>query len=95
MRTHRKHRFLYCCVLIHSNVFTAQLRSSKSGADLQRTPLARLFLLLRDVTAYVMRSSAACVQAVTDNGCFPALTVLYFEQIRQNIVDIKLPYLFI
>jgi hypothetical protein len=41
-RTHRKRRFLYCCVLIHCcrNMFTAQLRSNKRGADPQRTSLA-------------------------------------------------------
>jgi hypothetical protein len=35
------------------------------GADPQRTPLAAPLLLLRDVTAYVTRSSAACVWALT------------------------------
>jgi hypothetical protein len=34
-RTHRKHRFLYCCVLIHCcrNVFTAPLRSNERELD--------------------------------------------------------------
>jgi hypothetical protein len=52
-RTHRKHRFLYCCVLIHfcRNVFTVQLRSNESSADPQRTSFASQFVLLRDVTA--------------------------------------------
>jgi hypothetical protein len=65
--THRKHRFLYCCVLIQRcrNVFTPQLRSNKLGADSQRTPLASPFLLLHDITAYVTRSLAACVRVNT------------------------------
>jgi hypothetical protein len=66
-RTHRKHRFLYCCVLIHCcrDVFTAQLHSNERGAEPQRTPLTTPLLLLRDVTAYVTRSSATCVRAIT------------------------------
>jgi hypothetical protein len=34
-RPHRKHRFLYCCVLIHCfrDVLTAPLRSNERGAD--------------------------------------------------------------
>jgi hypothetical protein len=34
-RTHRKHRFLYCCVLISccTNVFTTRLRSNERSAD--------------------------------------------------------------
>jgi hypothetical protein len=64
---HREHCFLYCCVLINCcrDVFTAQLHSNERGADPQRTPLATPLLLLRDVTAYVTRSSAACVLAIT------------------------------
>jgi hypothetical protein len=55
------------CMLIHScrNAFTAQLPGNERGAYPQRTPLATPFLLLRDVTAYVTRSSAAYMQAVT------------------------------
>jgi hypothetical protein len=66
-RTHRKHRFLYCCVMIHCcrDVFTAQLRSKERGEDSLRTPFATPFLLLNDVTAYVTLSSAACVRAGT------------------------------
>jgi hypothetical protein len=78
-RTHRKHRFLCFCVLIHCcrDMFTAPLRSSERGADpLQRKPLAIPLLLLRDVTAYVTRSSVACVWPLPSNGCFPASTVL-------------------
>jgi hypothetical protein len=65
--THRKHRFLYCCVLIHCcrDMFTAQLFSNEHSADLLRTSLATPLLLLRDVTAYVTRSSAVCVRAIT------------------------------
>jgi hypothetical protein len=55
-------------------MFTAQLRSNERGADPQRTPLSTPLLLLRDVTAYMTRSSAACVRA--SNGCFSASTVL-------------------
>jgi hypothetical protein len=64
---HTKHRFLYCCVLIHCCrvAFIAQLRSNERGADPQRTPLAAPILLLPDVTAYMTRSSAACVLAIT------------------------------
>jgi hypothetical protein len=65
-RTHRKRRFLCCCMLIHCcrNVFTAQLRNNERDADPQRTPLGTPLLLLRDVTAYVTRSSAASVRAI-------------------------------
>jgi hypothetical protein len=65
--THRKRRFLCCCVLIQCcrDAFTAQLRSNERGADPQRTPLAPPLLLLLDVTAYMTRSSAACVRAIT------------------------------
>jgi hypothetical protein len=59
-RTQRKPRCLYCCVLIHCcrDMFSAQLRSNEWVTDPQRTPLGTL-LQLRDVTAYVTRSSAA------------------------------------
>jgi hypothetical protein len=64
--THRKHRFLYCCLLIHCYraVFTAQLPSNERGADSHRMLLAT-FLLLRDITACVTLSSAACLRAIT------------------------------
>jgi hypothetical protein len=68
---HRKHRLLYCCVLIHccSDVFTAQLRSNENGAEPQRTPLATPLLQLH-VTAYVTRSSGVCVNGpLPSNGC--------------------------
>jgi hypothetical protein len=65
--TYRKQRLPYCCVFIHGcrDVFTAQLRSNERGADRERTPLSTSFLLLRDVTTYVTRSSTACVRAIT------------------------------
>jgi hypothetical protein len=52
-RTHRKRRFLYCCMLIHCcrDVFIAHLRSNERGADPWRKPLATSLLLLCDVTA--------------------------------------------
>jgi hypothetical protein len=64
-RIHRKHRFLYCFVLLQcwNDVFTTQLRSER-GADPQRTKLATLLLLLRDVTAYLTHCSAMCVWAI-------------------------------
>jgi hypothetical protein len=66
-RPHRKHRLLCCCVLMHCcrNVFTALLRSNERDAGPQRRPLTTFLLLLHDVIAYVMHSSAACVQAIT------------------------------
>jgi hypothetical protein len=66
-QAHRKHLFFYCCVLIHCcrDVFTAPLRSNERGANSQRTPLATTFLSLRDVTAYVTRSSAARIRVIT------------------------------
>jgi hypothetical protein len=59
-QTRRKHRFLYCCVLIHccQYVLTSQLRSNERGADPQRTPLTTPLLLLRDVTAYIVCSKS-------------------------------------
>jgi hypothetical protein len=87
-RTHRKHRFLYYLVLIHycKDVFTAQLRSNERDADPQRTALATSLLLFCDVTAYVTRSSAACVQAITQQRLFLWLHSVCFEQIRHNII---------
>jgi hypothetical protein len=41
-------------------MFTARLRRNEGGAKTQRTTLATPLLLLHDITAYVMRSSAAC-----------------------------------
>jgi hypothetical protein len=64
---HRKHHFPYSCMLIHCcrDVFAAQLHSNERSTDPQRTPLATPLLLLRDITAYMTRSSAACVRAIT------------------------------
>jgi hypothetical protein len=75
-------------VLIHCfrNVFTAQLRSNEPGADPQRTPLAAPLLLLRDVTAYVTRSVAACVRAITYQRLFLCLHSSCFEHRRHNII---------
>jgi hypothetical protein len=74
--THRKHRFLFCCVLINCfrDVFTSQWRSKERGADPQRTPLSTP-LLFRDVTAYMTRSSAALYGPLPSNGCFSASTI--------------------
>jgi hypothetical protein len=54
-RTHRKHRFLYCCVLIRCcrDVFTTQLLCNERSADPQRMLLATPLLLLRDATECV------------------------------------------
>jgi hypothetical protein len=72
--TGRKHHFLYCCMLIHCcrNVFTAQLRSNKRGADPQRPPL----LLLRDVTAMWRVPLRRVYGPLHSNGCFSASTAI-------------------
>jgi hypothetical protein len=65
-RTHRKHCYLCCCLLIHCrrDVYP-QLHNSERDAVPQKTPLATPLLLLRDVTTYAMRSSAACIRVIT------------------------------
>jgi hypothetical protein len=89
-RTHRKHRFPYCCMLIHCcrDVFTAQLRSNESRADTQKTPLATPLLLLRDITAYVTRSFVTCVQVITEQRLFLCVHSSYFEKIRHILIII-------
>jgi hypothetical protein len=84
---HRKHRLLYCCVLIQCcrDMFTAQLHSNEHSADPQRTLLATHLLLLCDVTPYVTRSSTACVQAINYQWLFLCLHSSCFQQIRHNI----------
>jgi hypothetical protein len=73
-RTHRKHRFLYWCLLIHCcrDVSTAQLRSNKRGAGPQRMPLATPLLLLRDAFLCRMYTSCYLVTAVSlpHSSCF-------------------------
>jgi hypothetical protein len=86
-RTHRKHRFLYGSVLNHRcrDVFTAQCVATIAARETQRTPLATPLLMLRNVTAFVTRSSAACVRAFTKKRLFLCLHRSCFEQTRHNI----------
>jgi hypothetical protein len=86
-RIHGKHRFPYCCVLIRccGDVFTAQFRS---GEDPQRTPLATLLLLLRDVTSQsTWRVPLLRVYGpLPSNGCFSASTFLALSKYATIII---------
>jgi hypothetical protein len=68
----------HCC----RDVFTAQLRGNECSTDPQRTLLATPLLLLHDVTAYMIRSSAACIQAITWQCLFLCLHSFCFQQIH-------------
>jgi hypothetical protein len=56
------------------------------GSDPQKTPLTMPLLLLRDVTTFVMHSSAACVQDITQQRLFLCLHSSCLSK-RPSIVD--------